>query len=71
MKFLRFPKTWAELALRLPEFIVVVFGIGVLLIVEWLLETRLNTTINGTHFAAGDGRMADAVVRTGYQFAAF
>jgi hypothetical protein len=41
------------------------------LIVEWLLETRLNTTINGTHFAAGDGRMADAVVRTGYQFAAF
>src|SRR5262245_9555001 len=43
----------------------------VLLIVEWLLETRLATTINGTHFAAGDGRMADAVVRTGYQFAGF
>jgi hypothetical protein len=71
MKLLRFPKTWAELALRPPEFIVVIFGMCVLLIVEWLLETRLNTTINGTHFAAGDGRMADAVVRTGYQFAAF
>src|SRR5215813_1427718 len=71
MKFLRFPKTWAELALRPPEFIIVIFGIGVLLIVEWLLETRLATTINGTHFAAGDGRMADAVVRTGYQFAGF
>jgi hypothetical protein len=71
MKLLRFPKTWAELALRPPEFILVIFGMGVLLIVEWLLETRLATTINGTHFAAGDGRMADAVVRTGYQFAAF
>jgi hypothetical protein len=71
MKLLRFPKTWADLGLRPPEFNLVIFGMCVLLIVEWLLETRLSTTINGAHFAAGDGRMADAVVRTGYQFAAF
>src|SRR5262245_13113108 len=36
-----------------------------------MLETRLMTTGNGTFFAAGDGRMAEAVVRTGYRFAAF
>jgi len=71
MKLLRFPKTWVELTLRPPEFILAIFGMCVLLIVEWLLETRLSTTVNGAHFAAGDGRMAEAVVRTGYQFAAF
>ena len=71
MKLLRFPTTWAELALRPPEFILVIFGMCVLLIVEWLLETRLATTINGSHFVNSDGRMADAVVRTGYQFAGF
>src|SRR5262245_29525401 len=71
MKLLRCPKTWADLGLRPPEFNLVIFGMCVLLIVEWLLETRLATTINGTHFAAGDGRMADVVVRTGYQFATF
>jgi hypothetical protein len=27
--------------------------------------------MNGTRFAAGDGRIAEAIVRTGYQFAAF
>src|SRR6266704_2860408 len=71
MKPLRFPETWAEVALHPPQFILAICGMCVLLIVEWLLETRLNTTMNGTHFAAGDGRMAEAVVRTGYQFAAF
>jgi hypothetical protein len=71
MTFLRFPKTWGEVALHSPQFIFPLFGMCVLLIVEWLLETRLNSTVNGTHFAAGDGRMAEAVVRTGYQFAAF
>jgi hypothetical protein len=44
---------------------------SVLLVVEWFLETRLPTTMNASHFAAQDGRMAEAVVRTGYQFAAF
>jgi hypothetical protein len=71
MKLLRFPQTWAEVAPRPPPFIVAIFGMCVLLLIEWLLETRLNTTMNGTHFAAADGRMAEAVVRTGYQFAAF
>jgi hypothetical protein len=71
MTFLRFPKTWGEFALHPPQFIFPLFGMCVLLIVEWLLETRLNTTMNGTHFAGGDGRMAEAIVRTGYQFAAF
>src|SRR5262245_8394360 len=71
MKLLRFPKTWAELALRLPQFSLAIFGMCVLLIVEWLLETRLSTTTKRAHFAANDGRMAEAVVRTGYQFAAF
>ena len=44
---------------------------GILLLFEWLLETRLSTTMNGSHFVTGDGKMAEAVVRTGYQFAAF
>jgi len=70
MKLLR-RHTWADVAPRPPPFIVAIFGMCVLLLIEWLLETRLNTTMNGAHFAAADGRMAEAVVRTGYQFAAF
>ncbi len=34
-----------------------------------MLETRLITTANGTHFATNDGKMAEAVVRTAYRFA--
>ena len=34
----------------------------------WLLETQLTTTAHGTHFAAGDGRMAEAVARVAYKF---
>src|SRR5262245_43744686 len=39
-----------------------------LLIVLWLLQTQLATTADGTHFAAGDGRMAEAVARVAYKF---
>jgi hypothetical protein len=46
-------------------------GMFALVLIEWLLETRLSITLNGTHFAAGDGRATEAVVRTAYQFAAF
>src|SRR5262249_25075075 len=55
----------------LSKMIVVASGACALLIVEWLLETRLITTANGTFFASSDGRMAEAVVRTGYRLAAF
>jgi hypothetical protein len=71
MNLLRVPKAWHQSALRRRQFLLVILGMGVLLVVQWLLETRLSTTMNGSHFVTGDGRMAEAVVRTGYRFAAF
>src|SRR5216683_448688 len=54
-----------------PQFGIVAFGLCALLLVEWMLETRLITTANGTYFATADGKMAEAVVRTAYRFAAW
>jgi hypothetical protein len=54
-----------------PQFAIVAFGLCALLLVEWMLETRLITTANGTYFATADGRMAEGVVRTAYRFAAW
>jgi hypothetical protein len=51
------------------RFGVVVWGLCALLLVEWVLETKLTTTADGAHFASSDGRMAEAVVRTAYRFA--
>jgi hypothetical protein len=62
---------WDKLGPGAPEVGIVVFGLCALLLVEWILETRLITTANGTYFATGDGKMAEAVVRTGYRFAAW
>jgi hypothetical protein len=59
---------WGKLA-RPAQFSIVAFGLCALLLVEWILETRLITTANGTHFATPDGKMAEAVVRTAYRFA--
>src|SRR6266446_6551484 len=53
------------------QFGIVAFGLCALLLVEWMLETRLITTANGTYFATADGKMAEAVVRTAYRFAAW
>ena len=52
-----------------PQFAIVALGLGALLLIEWMLETRLVTTANGTYFATADGKMAEAVVRTAYRFA--
>src|SRR6266852_682032 len=71
MKTLRFRGVWNKLARRAPQFGIVAFGLCALLLVEWMLETRLVTTPNGTHFATNDGKMAEAVVRTAYRFAAW
>ena len=60
-----------KLAPGAPQFGIVVFGICALLLVEWMLETRLITTANGTYFASTDGKMAEAVVQTAYRFAAW
>ena len=68
MKNLRFGM-WGKLAPGAPEFGIVAFGLCTLLLVEWILETRLITTANGTFFATDDGKMAEAVVRTAYRFA--
>ncbi len=59
----------ADLALSPLQFIILAFGLCALLLVEWMLETRLITTANGTYFATNDGKMAEAVVRTAYRFA--
>jgi hypothetical protein len=67
MKNLRFSGMWGKLGQ--PQFGIVVFGLCALLLVEWLLETRLITTANGTYFATNDGKMAEGVVRTAYRFA--
>src|SRR5258708_16645852 len=69
MKNLHLRGMWGKLAPDAPQFGIVAFGICALLLVEWMLETRLITTANGTHFATADGRMAEAVVRTAYRFA--
>src|SRR6266851_9911033 len=71
MKNLHLRGMWGKLAPDAPQFGIVAFGICALLLVEWMLETRLITTANGTHFATADGRMAEAVVRTAYRFAAW
>jgi hypothetical protein len=71
MKILYNPKTWAEVVLHPPQVGFATCSMCVLLFTEWLLETRLNTTMNGAHFVTSDGRMAEAVVRIAYQFAAF
>src|SRR3984893_2251225 len=60
---------WSKLARGAPEIGIVAFGLCTLLLVEWMLETRLITTADGTYFASSDGKMAEAVVRTGYRFA--
>jgi hypothetical protein len=60
---------WGKLAPSAPQFGIVAFGLCALLLVEWMLETRLITTANGTHFATNDGKMAEGVVRTAYRFA--
>jgi len=54
-----------------PQFVIVAFALCALLLVEWILETQLITTANGTHFATSDGKMAEGVVRTAYRFAAW
>jgi hypothetical protein len=69
MKTLRFRGVWGKLAARAPQFGIVAFGLCALLLVEWMLETRLVTTANGTYFATNDGKMAEGVVRTAYRFA--
>jgi hypothetical protein len=71
MKNLRLRGMWHKLAAGQSQFAIVVCGLCVLLLVEWVLETRLITTANGTHFATNDGKMAEAVVRTAYRFAAW
>jgi hypothetical protein len=68
MKNLHLRGMWGKLA-RPAQFSIVAFGLCALLLVEWILETRLITTANGTHFATPDGKMAEAVVRTAYRFA--
>jgi hypothetical protein len=60
---------WSKLARGAPQFGIVAFGLCALLLVEWMLETRLITTANGTYFATNDGKMAEGVVRTAYRFA--
>jgi hypothetical protein len=60
MKNLHLRGMWGKLAPDAPQFGIVAFGICALLLVEWMLETRLVTTANGTHFATADGRMAEA-----------
>jgi hypothetical protein len=67
MKNLRLRGMWVKLGQ--PQFGIVALGVCALLLVEWMLETRLVTTANGTHFATADGKMAEAVVRTAYRFA--
>src|SRR5258708_22556405 len=69
MKTLRFRGMWGKLAARAPQFGIVAFGLSALLLVEWMLETRLVTTVTGTYVATKDGRMAEGVVRTAYRFA--
>jgi hypothetical protein len=71
VKNLRLRGICGKLAPRAPQFGIVAFGICALLLVEWILETRLITTANGTHFATADGRMAEGVVRTAYRLAAW
>src|SRR5260370_5117706 len=60
---------WGKLAPSAPQFGIVAFGLCALLLVEWMLETRLITTANGTHFATNDGKMGEGVVRTAYRCA--
>jgi hypothetical protein len=55
VKTLRFRGMWGKLAPSAPQFGIVAFGLCALLLVEWMLETRLITTANGTHFATNDG----------------
>src|SRR5262249_33449797 len=61
---------WRSTSPGSERYYIVAAGLCGLLVVEWILETHLGTTANGAHFAAQDGRMAEAVVRTAYRFAA-
>jgi hypothetical protein len=69
MKNFRLRGMWSKLVRGAPQFGIVAFGLCALLLVEWMLETRLITTANGTYFATNDGKMAEGVVRTAYRFA--
>src|ERR1700724_3279277 len=69
MKSFRVRGERGKLAACAPQFGIVAFGLCALLLIEWILETRLITTANGTHFATNDGKMAEGVVRTAYRFA--
>src|SRR5712664_401522 len=64
---------WGRLALGASQFVIVAFGVAfglcALLLVQWILETQLITTANGTYFGTADGKMAEGVVRTAYRFA--
>src|SRR5260370_19218775 len=71
MKNLRLHEMSSKLARGAAQLGIVVFGLCSLLLVEWMLETRLVTPANGTYFATNDGKMAEGVVRTAYRFAAW
>jgi len=60
---------WGRLARSAPQFGIVAFGLCAILLVQWILETQLITTANGTYFGTNDGKMAEGVVRTAYRFA--
>src|SRR5216683_3977587 len=51
------------------QFGIVAFGLCAILLLQWILETQLITTANGTYFGTADGKMAQGVVRTAYRFA--
>ncbi len=51
------------------QFGIVAFGLCAILLLQWILETQLITTANGTYFGTADGKMAEGVVRTAYRFA--
>src|SRR5258708_16746014 len=69
VKDLCLPGTWGRLARSAPPFGIVALGLCAILLVQWILETQLITTANGTYFGTNDGKMAEGVVRTAYRFA--
>src|SRR5258708_22487465 len=69
VKDLCLPGTWGRLARSAPPFGIVALGLCAILLVQWILETQLITTANGTYFGTNDGKMAEAVVRTAFRFA--
>src|SRR3989442_16019499 len=46
------------------EFLIVGFGLATLLTAEWILSRA----IPGTHYSQGDGKAAQAVIRTALEF---